>query len=113
MGNCLRKKACTFTGNSVIFLAVYPDAAHSELWNTGGCLVKEDGSMNLSESEFGIFEKEILAAGIFVETVSAREFRIHVNLEEGRIVAVKQIAGPPVPEGETSDPFAKYKIFMK
>ena len=90
--------------------------------------------MNLSESEFGIFEKEILAAagvfnldtenleveffnpgrqGIFVETVSAREFRIHVNLEEGRIVAVKQIAGPPVPEGKTSDPFAKYKIFMK
>ena len=90
--------------------------------------------MDLSESEFGIFEKEILTAasafnfdlenlaveffspgrqGIFVETVGARVFRIHVNLEEGRIIAVKQIAGPPVPEGEASDPFAKYKIFMK
>ncbi|MCK6561505.1 hypothetical protein HUU39_07435 [candidate division KSB1 bacterium] len=51
--------------------------------------------------------------GIFVETVANRKFRIHLSLEEKRIVAVQQIAGPTTRGLETPDPFAKYKAFMK
>lgn len=51
--------------------------------------------------------------GIFVETVAGRKFRIHLSLEEKRIVAVQQIAGPTARSLDTPDPFAKYKVFMK
>jgi len=51
--------------------------------------------------------------GIFVETVGERQFRIHVSLEEGRIIAVKQIAGPDEEESAGADLFGKYKAFMK
>ncbi|MDZ7267185.1 MAG: hypothetical protein ONB48_07630 [candidate division KSB1 bacterium] len=51
--------------------------------------------------------------GIFVETVADRKFRIHLSLEEKRIVSVQQIAGPLTPALDAPDPFAKYKAFMK
>jgi hypothetical protein len=57
---------------------------------------------------------EIFSPGrqaIFIETLDEHVFRIHLSLEEDRIVAVKQIAGPPVPQ--ESDLFEKYKMFMK
>ena len=50
--------------------------------------------------------------GIFVEKVGQRMFRIHVNIEENRIIAVKQIEGPLAPSG-AGDPFEKYKSYMK
>jgi len=51
--------------------------------------------------------------GIFIETVSDCKFRIHLSLEEKRIVAVQQIAGPTAQGLNAPDPFAKYKAFMK
>lgn len=51
--------------------------------------------------------------GIFVEEVGAIKFRIHLSLEEKRIISVKQIAGTSERAAGESDPFAKYKAFMK
>jgi len=51
--------------------------------------------------------------GIFVEKVGNRRFRIHLSLEEGRIVSVKQIEGPGEEASTPIDHFAKYKPFMK
>ncbi|MDZ7363038.1 MAG: hypothetical protein ONB46_20300 [candidate division KSB1 bacterium] len=60
-------------------------------------------------------EVELFTPGrqaIVVEAVGNQRFRIHINLEENRIIAVKQITPAPVKNlGE--DPFAKYKKFMK
>jgi hypothetical protein len=51
--------------------------------------------------------------GIFVEAVADCKFRIHLSLEEKRIIAVKQISGPTERPPGGPDPFAKYKAFMK
>lgn len=88
--------------------------------------------MEYTDFGFGLFEEEIKQVAqrfnldlerlqveffspgrqaIFIETLGEREFRIHVSLEEGRIIAVKQTAGPP--ELGAGDVFAKYKTFMK
>ena len=89
-------------------------------------------TMNYMEYGFGLFAHDIAATAqrfhldlehlqveifspgrqaILIETQGAQVFRIHLSLEEDRIVAVKQIAGPAVsPE---NDAFAKYKAFMK
>ncbi|MCL4704162.1 hypothetical protein KJ068_03315 [bacterium] len=50
---------------------------------------------------------------IFVEEVGAIKFRIHLSLEEKRIISVKQISGPAEHAPGEPDPFAKYKAFMK
>ena len=51
--------------------------------------------------------------GIFIERVGHSSFRVHVNIEENRIIAVEQIAGPAaMKQAGSSDPFAKYKNFM-
>lgn len=50
--------------------------------------------------------------GIFVEKVGQYQFRIHINLEENRIISVKQLCGPRA-STQLADPFAKYKDFMK
>ena len=89
--------------------------------------------MKHTEFSFGRFEKEIAAVAekfnldlenleieffspghqaIFVEKVGGRRFRIHLSLEENRLIAVKQIA-PELPEKTAEDVFAKYKSFMK
>jgi hypothetical protein len=89
--------------------------------------------MNYLEFGFGGFSKEIAAVaekfdlnldhldieffspghqGIFVETVNGRRFRIHLSLEEDRIVAVKQLDLNPS-EKIAEDLLAKYKNFMK
>lgn len=48
---------------------------------------------------------------IFVERVQCWRFRIHINLEEQRIVAVRQIeSGAAAVQPEV---LAKYKAFMK
>lgn len=48
---------------------------------------------------------------IVVEHVHPWRFRIHINIQEKRIVAVRQIEpGAPAPTPETLD---KYKAFMK
>lgn len=51
--------------------------------------------------------------GIFVEEMGASKFRIHLSLEEKRIISVKQISGPAEHAPGEPDPFAKYKAFMK
>lgn len=51
--------------------------------------------------------------GIFVEDVGEVRFRIHLSLEEKRIISVKQIAGPSERAPGAPDPFEKYKVFMK
>ncbi len=88
--------------------------------------------MNYMEYGFGLFTQDIAAAAqrfhfdlehleveifspgrqaILVESQGERVFRIHLNLEEDRIVAVKQIAGPAVSGG--NDGFVKYRAYMK
>lgn len=88
--------------------------------------------MDYTEFGFGLFEEDIKQVAqrfnfdlghlqveffspgrqaILIETIGAREFRIHLSLEEGRIIAVQQTAGP-LESGE-SDLFDKYKKFMK
>ncbi len=46
---------------------------------------------------------------IFVETVDDKKFRLHVNLEENRIISVKQLG---VDKAEVAE-FDKYMAFMK
>lgn len=88
--------------------------------------------MDYADFGFGLFEEDIKLAAryfnldlenlqveffspgrqaILIETVAGREFRIHLSLEEKRIIAVKQTAGPPEPVD--SNVFDKYKSFMK
>ncbi len=88
--------------------------------------------MDYTEFGFGLFEEDIKQVAqrfnldlehlqveffspsrqaILIETIGGREFRIHLSLEEGRIIAVKQTSGPM--ESGESDVFAKYKTFMK
>jgi hypothetical protein len=88
--------------------------------------------MDYTEFGFGLYEEDIKKAAqrfgldlahleveffspgrqaILIETLGERVFRIHVSLEEGRIIAVKQTAGP-IAAGE-GGPFDKYKAFMK
>lgn len=50
---------------------------------------------------------------IFVEEVGAVKFRIHLSLEEKRIISVKQISGALERSPGAPDHFAKYKAFMK
>jgi hypothetical protein len=60
-------------------------------------------------------EVELFTPGrqaIVVEAVGNQRFRVHINLEENRIIAVKQIT-PPLVKNAGADPFAKYKSFMK
>jgi hypothetical protein len=89
--------------------------------------------MNYTEFGFGRFESEIAAVAkqfdfdlnnleiefftpgrqaIFVETVETHRFRIHVNLEENRIISAKQLVTGPA-ERINEALFAKYKNFMK
>jgi hypothetical protein len=89
--------------------------------------------MNYTEYAFGRYESDIVAAAeeynlnlrdlevesfspsglaILVEKIGERRFKIHINLQEGRIIAVKQIAGAPL-ENDAEDQFAKYTSFMK
>jgi len=88
--------------------------------------------MNYMEYGFGLFAQDIAAVAqrfgvdlqhlqveifspgrqaIFIETRGEYAFRIHLSVEEDRIIAVKQVAGPVLPSD--SDLFAKYKTYMK
>ena len=88
--------------------------------------------MNYMEYGFGLFAQDIAAVAqrfhldlehlqveifspgrqaILVESRGAHAFRIHLSLEEDRIVAVKQVSGPAV--SAESELFVKYKAFMK
>ncbi len=89
--------------------------------------------MTYNEYAFGSFETDIAAVAkqynlnldhldveffspgrqaILVETVGGRRFRVHLSLEENRIIAVKQLDSASK-ESASEDPFAKYKNFMK
>ncbi|MDZ7304533.1 MAG: hypothetical protein ONB44_20605 [candidate division KSB1 bacterium] len=72
--------------------------------------VAKQYDLNLDHLEIEFFNPGRQA--ICVETIGGRSFRVHLNLEENRIIAVQQIAGEA---GESSgeDFFAKYKNFMK
>lgn len=67
-------------------------------------------NLNLEGLEVESFSPTGLA--ILVEKIGEKRFKIHINLQEGRIIAVKQIAGAP-PENHTENQFAKYTTFMK
>jgi len=67
-------------------------------------------NLNLKDLEVESFSPTGLA--ILVEKIGERRFKIHINLQEGRIIAVKQIAGAPL-ENNTGTQFAKYTNFMK
>lgn len=88
--------------------------------------------MDYTEFGFGLYEDDIRKAAerftldlahleveffspgrqaILIETIGERVFRIHLSLEEGRIIAVKQTAGPV--DAGASLVFDKYKTFMK
>jgi hypothetical protein len=89
--------------------------------------------MTYNEYAFGSFETDIAAVAeqydlnldnldveffspgrqaILVEKIGDRRFRVHLNLEENRIIAVKQLDSAST-ENAGGDPFAKYKSFMK
>jgi hypothetical protein len=89
--------------------------------------------MNYTEFGFGRFSSDIEATArkfdldlenldveffspghqaIFVESVGSQRFRIHISLEENRVIAAKQLMGEP-DEKSGEDLFAKYKKFMK
>jgi len=89
--------------------------------------------MTYNEYAFGSFDTDIVAVAkqydldldhldveffspgrqaILVEEVAGQRFRVHLSLEENRIIAVKQLDNAPS-ESTSGDPFAKYKNFMK
>ncbi len=89
--------------------------------------------MTYNEYAFGSFETDIAAVAeqydlnldhldveffspgrqaILVEEVDGHRFRVHVNLEENRIIAVKQLDHAQSTSA-SEDPFAKYKNYMK
>ena len=89
--------------------------------------------MTYNEYAFGSFETDIAAVAehynlnldhldveffspgrqaILVEEVGGHRFRVHLSLEENRIIAVKQLDNAPG-ESASVDLFAKYKNFMK
>lgn len=72
--------------------------------------VAEKYNLNLHDLEVESFSPSGLA--ILVERIGERQFKIHINLQEGRIVAVKQIAGAPL-KNSPENQFAKYTNFMK
>jgi len=72
--------------------------------------VAQKFNLNLNDLEVEFFTPARQA--IVVETVGKKRFKVHINLEENRIIAVKQVSAAPVENGET-DQFAKYKSFMK
>jgi hypothetical protein len=68
--------------------------------------VAKQYDLNLEQLDVEFFSPGKQA--IVVETVAGRRFRVHLNLEEHRIISVKQIDG-----AESADLFVKYKGFMK
>jgi len=72
--------------------------------------VAEKYNLNLVDLEVESFSPGRLA--ILVEKVGERRFKVHLNLEEKRIIAVKQIT-PETSGDRDVDPFAKYRAFMK
>jgi hypothetical protein len=89
--------------------------------------------MNYREYVFGRYETDIAAAAekynlslndlevesfspaglaIFVEKIEGKRFKIHINLQEGRIISV-QIMGSESADRNNEALFAKYKSFMK
>lgn len=79
-------------------------------YETDIAAVAEKYKLNLNGLEVESFSPTGLA--ILVEKIEDRRFKIHINLQEGRIIAVKQIAGAPL-ENNTENQFAKYTNFMK
>jgi len=72
--------------------------------------VAEKYDLNLDDLEVESFSPGRLA--ILVEKVGERRFKVHLNLEENRIIAVKQMTAEPF-ENSDIDQFVKYKSFMK
>lgn len=72
--------------------------------------VAEQYNLNLDHLDVEFFSPGRQA--ILVEEVAGQHFRVHLSLEENRIIAVKQLDGAPN-ESASDDPFAKYKNFMK
>jgi len=72
----------------------------------------EKYKLNLNDLEVESFSPAGLA--IFVEKIAARRFKIHINLQEGRIISV-QIMGSKSADSDSDSEalFAKYKSFMK
>jgi hypothetical protein len=68
--------------------------------------VAKQYDLNLEQLDVEFFSPGKQA--IVVEAVGDRRFRVHLSLEENRIISVKQIDG-----AASEDPFAKYKSFMK
>lgn len=72
--------------------------------------VAQQYDLQLNDLEVELFTPGRQA--IVVENIGGRRFRVHLSLEENRIVAVKQIS-PGAFESSSDDQFAKYKRFMK
>lgn len=79
-------------------------------YETDIAAVAEKYHLNLNDLQVESFSPGRLA--ILVEKVGNCRFKIHLNLEESRIISVKQIAGEATLSG-SEDQFAKYKSFMK
>ncbi len=87
----------------------YTDYAFGR-YETDIAAVAEKFALNLNDLEVESFSPGGLA--ILVEKIGERRFRIHINLQENRIIAVKQIT-PALVDNAGADQFAKYKNFMK
>lgn len=89
--------------------------------------------MNYMDYAFGRYETEIAAVAekykldlnglevesfsptglaILVEKIADRRFKVHINLQEGRIISVQKMGTEPA-DKENSELFAKYESFMK
>jgi hypothetical protein len=87
----------------------YADYAFGR-YETEIAAVAEKYDLNLKDLEVESFSPGGLA--IFVEKNGEKRFKIHINLLENRIIAVKQITAAPL-ENSGVDQFAKYRNFMK
>ena len=72
--------------------------------------VAEKYNLNLNDLEVEAFSPTGLA--ILVEKIEGRRFKIHINLQEDRIISVQQMGAEPA-DKVSEALFAKYKIFMK
>jgi hypothetical protein len=79
-------------------------------YETDIAVVAKKYELNLNDLEVESFSPGRLA--ILVEKRGEKRFKIHINLEENRIIAVKQMTDEAIGNGG-DDQFAKYKSFMK
>ena len=87
----------------------YTDYAFGR-YETDIVAVAEKYNLNLDDLEVESFSPTGLA--ILVEKIGGSRFKVHINLQESRIISVQKIGAESI-DRDSEELFAKYKSFMK